>query len=141
MFNVGSVFIPVTDLNQSAKWYEKNLGIEQIESWDGGIGFFFPSGSSQLALVQVDVQQQTEFVIKGNMKNSYYNFLVQNIITTYQHLKNNGVNVTAIKEFAGMKCFDFFDLDGNSFSVVNETKDSPFYSENVKRLQDNFRKA
>lgn len=135
MFKIGSIFIPVTDLEQSVKWYEKNLGVKLIDRWEDGAGFFFPSGATQLALVQVDVQQQTEFVIKGDKKNSYYNFLVQDINKTHQHLKDNGVKVTSIADFGGMKYFDFFDLDGNSFSVVNETEDSPFHSENVKKMQ------
>ncbi|MEM5590734.1 hypothetical protein AAHH67_01435 [Niallia circulans] len=35
-----------------------------------------------------------------------------------------------------MKFFDFFDLDGNPFSVVNEVSNSPFHSDNVRKMQE-----
>jgi len=35
-----------------------------------------------------------------------------------------------------MKFFDFFDLDGNPFSVVNEVAGSPFHSDNVREMQE-----
>ncbi|MGM9951031.1 MAG: VOC family protein, partial [Lysinibacillus sp.] len=125
MFTVGCIFIPVTDIEQSAVWYENNLGVKRIDSWEEGVGFYFPSGSTQLALIKVDAPQPTEFVRKGKKKNVYYNFVVQDIEAARQHLKENGVVVTAIEDFGGMKGFDFFDPDGNPFSVVDEDESSP----------------
>ena len=135
MFTVGSIFIPVTDVQQSTSWYENNLGVKKIDSWEEGAGFYFPSGSTQLALIKVDAKQPTEFVIQGQKKNTYYNFIVQDIEAAHKHLAENGVVTTAIEDFGDMKGFDFFDPDGNPFSVVNEDESSPFHSNRIKELQ------
>lgn len=87
-------------------------------------------------LVKVESHQPTEFIIKGNQKNSYYNFVVDNIGTAHQHFKNNGVLTSEIHDFDGMKFFDIFDLDGNPFSVVNEVDGSPYHSDNVRKMQE-----
>ena len=137
MFKIGSIFIPVTDIEKSSAWYEKHLGVQKIDSWEDGVGYYFPNGSTQLGLVKVDAQEPTEFVIEGNKKNAYYNFIVQDIEAAYQHFNDHGVVTTEIEEFSGMRWFDFFDLDGNPFSVVNENINSPFHSDHVKKLQKN----
>lgn len=126
MFKIGSIFIPVTNMEKSTDWYEKYLGAKIIERWEGGAGFYLPTGSTQLALVKVETAQPTEFIIKRNQKNSYYNFVVDDIKAVYQHFKNNDITTTEMNHVGGMKCFDFFDLDGNPFSVVSEIEGSPF---------------
>ncbi len=99
MFKVGSIFIPVTDIEKSTAWYQKHLGAKKIESWEDGAGFYLPIGSTQLTLVKVESPQSTEFIIKDNQKNSYYNFVVDNIETPHQHFKNNGIATTEINAF------------------------------------------
>ena len=136
MFKVGSIFIPVTDIEKSTEWYVKLLGAKVIDSWGDGVGFYLPTGSTQLALVKVESPQPTEFIIKGDKKNCYFNFIVDDIETAHQHFKNNGVVTTEIDEFGGMKFFDFFDLDGNPFSVVNEVDGSPYHSDNIRKMQE-----
>ncbi|MGM0846425.1 MAG: VOC family protein [Bacillota bacterium] len=135
MFRIGSIFIPVTDLKKSAHWYVEKLGVKKIEEWEDGAGFYFPSGSVQLGLVEVASPQVTEFEINGKQKNVYYNFVVENINVAHHHLQSKEVVTTDIEDFGGMKGFDFYDPDGNTFSVVDETEESPFHSENIKRLQ------
>lgn len=135
MFRVGSIFIPVTDLDKSIEWYEDNLGVTKIDSWDGGVGFYFPNDNTQLALIQVDEPQPSEFTVSPNSKNGYFNFLVDDIEEAYEKLNKSGVVTTEIEAFGGMKVFDFFDLDGNPFSVVNECKDSPYHREEVRKAQ------
>lgn len=136
MFKVGSIFIPVTDLGKAVKWYEDNLGVTKIDSWDGGVGFYFPNDDTQLALIQVGESQSTEFTISTDSKNGYYNFLVDDIEEAYEKLHENGVVTTEIDAFGGMKVFDFYDLDGNTFSVVNEVKDSPYHRDEVRKAQN-----
>lgn len=139
MFKIGSVFIPVTNLKKATTWYEKNLGVKIIDYWEDGAGFYFPSSTTQLALVQVESRQSTEFTTKGANKSVYFNFIVHDIREAYQYLNNNGVKTTPLMDFDGMEGFDFFDLDGNTFSVVNEKEDSTFHSNNIKKLQMNDR--
>jgi len=135
MFRIGSIFVPVTDLEKAIKWYEKNLGIQKIDEWEDGAGFYFLNGSTQLALMKVEERQPTEFAIKEKEKNVYFNFIVDDIEEAYQFLNTNEVETTAIKDVGGMKYFDFLDLDGNLFSVVDEPIDSPFHSANIQKLQ------
>ncbi|MEK4444053.1 VOC family protein [Niallia sp. FSL K6-0077] len=136
MFKVGSIFIPVTDMKKSTDWYVKFLGVKIIDSWEDGAGFYLPAGTTQLALVKVESPQPTEFIIKGEQKNSYFNFIVDDIEAAHQQFRNNGIVTTEIDDFGGMKFFDFFDLDGNPFSVVNEVSNSPFHSDNVRKMQE-----
>lgn len=140
MFKVGSIFIPVTDIEKSTDWYVKFLGVKVIDSWGDGAGFYLPTGTTQLALVKVESPQPTEFIIKGDQKNSYFNFVVDDIETAHQHFKHNGIITTEIDVFGGMKFFDFFDLDGNPFSVVNEVDGSPYHSDNVRKMQERDKK-
>ncbi|NMO79985.1 VOC family protein [Niallia alba] len=136
MFKVGSIFIPVTDIKKSTDWYVKFLGAKIIDSWEDGAGFYLPAGTTQLALVKVESPQPTEFIIKGEQKNSYFNFVVDDIEAVHQQFRNNDIVTTEIDDFGGMKFFDFFDLDGNPFSVVDEVSDSPFHSDNVRKMQE-----
>lgn len=72
MFRIGSIFIPVTNLDRSIDWFEKNLAVKKMARWEDGVGFYFPTGSTQLALVEVESPQPSEFVIKGKEKNGYF---------------------------------------------------------------------
>lgn len=140
MIRIGSVFIPVTNLEKAIVWYEKHLDVQKIEGWGEGIGkgagFYFPNNPTQLGLVQVESNQPTEFQVQGKHRNSYFNFLVEDIHAFYHQLNDAGVETTELEDFGGMTCFDFYDLDGNPFSVVNEVVDSPFHSDKIKKLQD-----
>ncbi|MCR8847940.1 VOC family protein [Rossellomorea sp. SC111] len=136
MFKIGSVFVPVTNLEKSSSWYEELLGVKKIGSWDGGAGFYLPNGSTQFGLIEVETPQPTEFVIKGKQKNSYFNFVVQDVDAIHKELNDKGVVTTEIDDFGGMRFFDFFDPDRNPFSVVSEVEGSPFHSDHVKKLQE-----
>jgi len=129
MFKIGGIFIPVTNLKRSTIWYEENLGAIRVDEWqeegvDHGVDYIFPNDTKGFALIKVDKPQATEFSVKGNQKNSYYNFVVDNIYTAYNHLKENDVELTKIRDYGVMKGFDFFDPDDNPFSIVSEEEDS-----------------
>ncbi|MFI8684903.1 VOC family protein [Rossellomorea sp. NPDC077527] len=136
MFKIGSVFVPVTNLEKSTAWYEEHLGLKKIDSWDGGACFYLPNGSTQFGLIEVETPQPTEFIIKGKQKNSYFNFVVQDVDSIHEELNGKGVVTSDIDDFGGMRFFDFFDPDGNPFSVVSEVEGSPFHSDNIKKLQE-----
>ncbi|MBM7702149.1 VOC family protein [Metabacillus iocasae] len=139
MFKVGSIFIPVTSLEESTKWYEEHLGVKKIAEWgegmERGVGFCFPKSDVQLGLVEVQHSQSTEFTIQANKKNVYFNFIVENIEESYKQLQKKGIQVTELKDSGCMKSFEFFDLDGNAFSVVSEEESSPFHEVQVRKLQ------
>ena len=136
MFKIGSIFIPVTNIEKATAWYEKFLGVKLIDQWEEGAGFYLPSGLTQLALIKVDSPQPTEFTIDGNKKNSYYNFVVDDIESVHQQFKENSIITTEIDHFGEMKAFDFYDLDGNPFSITNEVDHSPYHSDTIRKLQE-----
>lgn len=139
MFKVGGIFIPVTNLERSKKWYEKNLGLIKVDEWqeegqDYGIGYIFKDSTVGLTLIKVEKPQVTEFSTIGKNKNVFFNFLVEDIMPAYEQLNKNGVETTEIHDYDLMKGFDFVDPDGNSFSVVSEEKHSPYHPENLLTL-------
>ncbi|GIO25861.1 VOC family protein [Ornithinibacillus bavariensis] len=133
MFKIGGIFIPVTNLEQSKKWYEENLGVVKIDEWqedgeDHGVDYLFPKDTKGLTLIKVESPQPTEFTIKGKRKNVYYNFVVDQIEVAFQQLRAKGIETTEIMDYGVMKGFDFFDPDGNSFSIVSEEESSVHFS-------------
>ena len=52
--------------------------------------FYLPTGATQLALIIVESLQPTEFIIKGDKKNCYFNLIVDDIETVHQLFKKNG---------------------------------------------------
>ncbi|SER54818.1 Glyoxalase-like domain-containing protein [Gracilibacillus ureilyticus] len=136
MFSIGSIFIPVTNLESSTEWFERNLDLKKISDWEDGAGFCLPSGSAQLSLVKVASAQATEFEIIRNNRNSYYNFFVNDIEAAHDKLISNGVKTSEIQDYDDMKFFDFFDLDNNPFSVVYEDINSPFHPDNIRKMQE-----
>lgn len=54
-------------------------------------------------MVKVESPQPTEFIIKGDQKNSYFNFVVDDIGNAHQQFKQNGIVTTEIGDFGGMK--------------------------------------
>ena len=132
----GSLFIPVRNLENSAQWYEKHLGVKHIDSWGEGMGFYFPKGPTQLALIQVQETPSTEFQISTRKTNTYFNFLVEDCYQLHEQFKNQEIRVTEIEDFAGMKCFDASDPDGNVLSFVDEPEDSPYHSTVILTQQE-----
>ncbi len=42
MFRIGSIFIPVSDVEQSLHWYTTYFDAQEIGRWEGGIGLCLP---------------------------------------------------------------------------------------------------
>lgn len=137
MFKVGSIFIPVTNLERSAKWYEAHFHVKPIGQWDGGAGFYFPDSAVQLGLIKVESPQRSSFPNQFGDQNTYFNFIADDINRVHNQLTESGLNVNAIKDFGGMKYFDCEDPDGNTLSIIEEVKGSPFHSDHIEELQKN----
>lgn len=135
MFKVGSIFIPVTNLEHSAKWYETHFHVKPIGQWDGGAGFYFPDSAVQLGLIEVSSSQPSSFPDRHGRQNTYFNLIADDIISVHKQLTESGLNVNEIKHFGEMKYFDCEDPDGNTLSIIEEVKGSPFHSEHIEELQ------
>lgn len=132
---VGSVFIPIRDLDRAAAWYQQNLQVNIIDRWEGGIGFYFPEGPTQFALIQVEGDPSTEFPMNKERKNVYFNFLTSDIKALQNKFKAAHIETTPLQNFGGMLCFDAYDLDGNILSFVDEPDDSPYHSKHIQKKQ------
>ncbi|GGF23514.1 hypothetical protein GCM10010954_22900 [Halobacillus andaensis] len=137
MFQIHGVFVPVTDLERSKKWYEEHLGLIKADEWSKGAGYVFPSGSMTIALIKVEnTEFTTEFTVEGSYKNVYFNLKTDDIEAAHRKLKANHVKTTDIEDLEFMKKFDFKDPDGNTISVVSEEPSSPFHKNQIKKLQE-----
>ncbi|WP_166786763.1 VOC family protein [Jeotgalibacillus salarius] len=135
MFKVGSIFIPVTDLEHSSKWYEEHFQVKLIGQWEGGAGFYFPDSAVQLGLIEVQIPQPSQFLNRHAQQNTYFNLITEDIVSLHKTFIDQGLTVRQINEFGGMKYFDCADPDGNVLSIVEEVPGSPFHSEQVEKLQ------
>lgn len=139
MLQMNSVFIPVTDIKQSKKWYELVLGLIKVDEGkngsDHGVGYIFPKGNTGLALIKVEEPQSTSFKRKGSHPNVFFNFSTDDIEGDYQRLLDKNVITTPIQHSEEISMFDFKDPDGNSFSVVQEAPQSPYHENHIKALQ------
>ncbi|WP_254434175.1 VOC family protein [Halobacillus sp. Marseille-Q1614] len=136
VFQVGSIFIPVTNLEKSKPWYEENLGLILVDDWSGGAGYVFPSGTTGIALIEVNSYQPSEFVVTEENKNVYFNLTVDDISRAHQSFKRNKAETTEIKDGDTMTSFDVYDPDGNAISIICEKPDSLFHKNHIKNLQE-----
>ncbi|KOP81386.1 VOC family protein [Cytobacillus solani] len=120
MLKIGAVFIPVTNVNRSVKWYKDVLELNYVGTWpeNEGADFYFNSEKQYLSLVRVNEKQPTTFTANPEYQNTYYNFTTDNIEESHRRLTDKGVNVTEIYDDGAIIGFDFYDLDGNKLGVV-----------------------
>lgn len=120
LLKIGAVFVPVLDVEKAIVWYREKLELEHVGTWSGNTGadFYFSDEKQYLSLVKVEEKQETEFAINAKHNNAYYNFTTTNIEAYHQQLHEKGLHVTEIKDHGAIISFEFYDLDGNLFSVV-----------------------
>lgn len=121
---IGSIFIPVKNLEESITWYESILGFKLTVNWGLGATLKLHSNSTVLGLVQVEEEQPVKFKNKENSNTSYYNFLTDDIHYAYDFLKQNDVKVYEINDLGEFYLLDFEDLDGNLLSMIDLRQDS-----------------
>lgn len=113
------IFIPVSDLERSTKWYEEMLGFEMLHS-DApeantmkmkGINTFF-------CLVKCKNIKQPEFPKNNYDVGGYFNINTNDIDRVYMELVDKGAQVTEIHDYGNLRVFDLTDPDGNHFGIV-----------------------
>lgn len=116
-----SIGIPVTDLQKSVEWYEKNLGCKLIAPI-AGIADLQLTPQQIITLFTPDDEQDSCWYAGENyQENPHYSItmLVNDIDKLFVDLKNKGVNVGEVtgRNSSCGKTFLFNDLDGNRFQA------------------------
>lgn len=112
---IDSVFVPVTDIERSEKWYSEMLPLEVVfRSGDGQyVGFRFDGeGEPKTALTIHKVDRVPE------RTHIPFNFYAEDIDGFYSYLADKGVKVGEIHDAEGMRFFEFTDPDGNMMEAV-----------------------
>ncbi|AST90778.1 MULTISPECIES: VOC family protein [Sutcliffiella] len=118
LYGVG-IFIPVSDLDKSTKWYEEMLDFELIHSDEPNAKTFRTcDGKVIFTLVKCENITQPKFPKNDYDVGVYYNFLTTDIDTIHQEMLAKDGNVSLIHDYGDVKGFSITDLDGNRFGIV-----------------------
>ncbi|WP_343221399.1 VOC family protein [Ornithinibacillus massiliensis] len=118
LYGVG-IFVPVTDLTRSKKWYMDMLGFELVHE-DEPDAYTMKLGDRRvmICLVKCEQIEQPRFPKNNYAVDVYYNFHTDNVDAAYEDLLKKGANIGEIQNYDGIRGFDVRDPDGNRFGVV-----------------------
>ncbi|MER2120332.1 MAG: VOC family protein [Solibacillus sp.] len=129
LVRVGTTYIPVTDVDQSAEWYVKNL--EAVLSYKDTDKAILNFANQSFFLVKSNENESANFKDKFGNERFSITFEVDglnSLTVLYKELQQSGVKVGEIEDrgHAGRN-FVFYDLDENLFDVWSEL--SPAYKD------------
>ncbi|MER2059607.1 MAG: VOC family protein [Niallia sp.] len=115
---VNNVFIHVTNLEKSAKWYSDLLGLPfnegNVESPVYNIPLTYETG-----ITLDDHTFDPGFMLKPS-NHVLFNFFVQDIDAAYEFVKSKGITIVReIERIGDFAYFNFKDLDGNVLMICN----------------------
>lgn len=128
----GTIYLPVTDLAASVRWYEDKLGFTLFEMREHSAEFQVYRGAIRLELVQHDGSAETFrplAYIDEYSHTVHFNVMTPNARFVHDYLAERNVQVTDVMDYGPIIVFDIIDPDGNCIGVVQEKADenNPFY--------------
>ena len=112
------VFIPVKDLERSAKWYEEILGFKLIYiEEEAAVMKISEQSQTVVCLVKTIKHQPMKFPENQFGVGKYYNFIPDDIEEAHKILLTKNVKVNQISGEGTTKFFTFYDPDGNPLGV------------------------
>lgn len=106
---IGTVFIPVKDIEKSSEWYCDLLGIEKTGEIQFGHLYVIPMEGMGIVLDSKIYSENNLF------KAPVFHFNTENIEEAFTFLKNKGVDV--ITDIQHGHYFNFKDPDGNLLMI------------------------
>lgn len=115
---IPGVLIPVTNLEVSATWYSRVLGLVETKRSDLTVEFKVNEGDPVLVLVKANFDSPIRFPNNEYTDGSFLIFKTSNADKFYSRLVEGNVKVSEMFVFDGIQKYFFFeDPDGNKLSV------------------------
>ena len=112
------VFLPVKDLERSAKLYEEILGFKLIYiEEEAAVMKISEQSQTVVCLVKTIKHQPMKFPENQFGVGKYYNFIPDDIEEAHRTLLTKNVKVNQISGEGTTKFFTFYDPDGNPLGV------------------------
>lgn len=122
LVRIGTAYIPVTDVERSAKWYVNKLDAE-LSYLDEDKAILNLANQS-IFLVKSKEQQTTNFIDSYGEERFSLSFEVNgldSLLTIHKQFLDKGIRVGEIEDRGHIgRNFVFYDLDGNKFDVWSE---------------------
>ncbi|MEK8130058.1 VOC family protein [Paenibacillus filicis] len=119
-YGVG-IFVPVTNLERSTKWYTEMLGFEIIQRDEPNATVLMMNDHRVVFCLVLSFEIEHRSFPKNNYQvEQYFNFHTKDVNSSYQALKEKGADIGEIEQFdGGIRGFSLRDPDGNKYGVVN----------------------
>lgn len=129
LLRIGTIYIPVYDVEQSSNWYEENLEAEiSYKDHEKAIANF---ANQSFFLVKANQDQSANFYDVHNVERFSITFEVNGLSALkelHQVFSERGIKLEEIEDRGHSgKNFIFYDLDGNKFDVWSEL--SPIFKD------------
>lgn len=123
---VGTIWIPVRNLEHSVRWYAEKLGLKLAYHWGTGADFLVGEGPMLITLFQKDDMVPLGLIDEAT-GTPCFGFSTNDIKHTHALLSGRGVEVSGIREYDMVSAFNITDPDGNRIGVGYEKPNSPHY--------------
>lgn len=108
------IYIPVSDMEKSAEWYEENLGFK-VALKDPLYYELSAENSVKIMLLPNEEHRNSQMIFSTGEQPAY-GFIVDNIEAIRKKLVNNNIRVGEMFDYQGLS-FSFYDLDGNKVEL------------------------